>query len=165
MSDPEPGSKERLMTLLKDVRIAMMSTRGSDGHFHSRPMATSDIEFDGALYFLSSDHSGKVMDLQRDTDTILTYADEGKQLYIALRGDTEVITDKESIKAHWTASARGWFPKGPDDPEVALLKVTIREAEYWDAPNGKAVVLFAYAKAMLTGEKPGNIGEHGRLNL
>lgn len=165
MSDPEPGSKERLMELLKGARIAMMSTRGADGHFHSRPMATSDIEFDGALYFLSSDHSGKVMDLERDRDTILTYADEGKQLYIALRGETEVITDKEAIKQHWTASARGWFPKGPDDPEVALLKVTIREAEYWDAPNGKAVVLFAYAKAMLTGEKPGNIGEHERLTL
>ena len=165
MSDPEPGSKERLMTLLKDVRIAMMSTRGSDGHFHSRPMATSDIDFDGALYFLSNDHSGKIGDVERDVDTILTYADEGKQLYIALRGTTEVITDKAAIKQHWAASARGWFPKGPDDPEVALLKVTIREAEYWDAPNGKAVVLIAYAKAMLTGQKPGNIGEHGRLDL
>ena len=165
MSDPEPGSKERLMELLKDVRIAMMSTRGSDGHFHSRPMATSDIAFDGALYFLSNDHSGKVMDLERDKDTILTYANESKQLYIALRGDAEVITDKDAIKQHWTASARGWFPKGPDDPEIALLKVTIREAEYWDAPNGKAVVLFAYAKAMLTGQKPGNIGEHERLKL
>jgi general stress protein 26 len=165
MSDPEPGSKDRLMTLLKDVRIAMMSTRGSDGHFHSRPMATSDVEYDGALYFLSNDHSGKVMDLQRDADTLLTFANESKQLYIALRGDTEVITDKETVKKHWTASARGWFPKGPDDPEVALLKVTIREAEYWDAPNGKAVVLLAYAKAMLTGDKPGNIGEHGRLEF
>ena len=153
------------MTLIKQVKIAMMSTRGSDGHFHSRPMATSDVAFDRALYFLTNDHSGKIMDLEREPETILTYADEGKQLYIALRGESTVITDKETIKAHWLASARGWFPKGVDDPDIALIKTTIKDAEYWDAPNGKMVVLYAYAKAMLTGEKPGNIGEHARVNL
>ena len=61
-------------------------------------------------------------------------------------------------------SARGWFPKGTEDPELALIRVTIEDAEYWDAPNGKMVVLFAYAKAVLTGEKPGNIGEHARVD-
>jgi general stress protein 26 len=166
MSDPEPGSKDRLMTLLKDVGIAMMATRGADGHFHSRPMAKSDLsDPEGALFFLTNDHSGWVKDIARDSETLLTFANESKQLYIALRGETAVITDKGQIKEHWTPSARGWFPKGPDDPEIALLKVTIHDAEYWDAPNGKMVVLLAYAKAAVTGQKPGNIGEHERLSL
>lgn len=165
MTDVEQGSSDRLMTLLKEVRIAMIGTRGSDGHFHSRPMATSDVAFDGSLYFLSNDHSGKIADLKRDSETLLTYANESSQLYISLRGEGEVITDTDEVKKHWTASARGWFPKGPDDPEVALIKVSIHDAEYWDAPNGTMVVLFAYAKAMLTGHRPGNIGEHGRVTM
>ncbi len=165
MTTPDTGSSERLMTLLKDVRTAMMATRGPDGHFHSRPMATSDVDFDGALYFLTDDHSGKIEDLTREPETLLTYSDESKQIYISLRGEGEVITDKEVIKRHWTASARGWFPKGPDDPAVALVKVTIRDAEYWDAPNGKAVILYAYAKAMLTGKRPDHIGEHERVTM
>ena len=82
-----------------------------------------------------------------------------------MRGSAEVIHDRDTIKAHWTAAARGWFPKGTADPELALIKVRIHDAEYWDAPNGKVVVLFAYAKAVLTGEKPGNIGEHARVTL
>jgi general stress protein 26 len=28
-----------------------------------------------------------------------------------------------------------WFPKGKDDPEVALLRVTLEKAEYWDSPS------------------------------
>ena len=157
--------KAHLMALLKKVRIGMMSTRGNDGHFHSRPMATSDVEFDGSLYFLTDDHSGKVHDLAKEPETLVTYADEGQQVYVALRGTGELIHDTAQVKAHWTAAARGWFPKGPEDPEIALIKVTIEDAEYWDAPNGKMVVLLAYAKAVITGKRPGNIGEHERVNL
>ncbi len=165
MSDPDQGSRERVVELLKKVRTAMLSTRGPDGHFHSRPMATSDVEFDGSVYFLTNEHSGKIGDLEKDPEAIVTYSDEGKQIYVALRGHASVITDRDTIKQHWTASARGWFPKGTEDPELALIRVTIEEAEYWDAPNGKAVVLIAYAKAVLTGQKPGNIGEHARVDL
>ena len=163
MSDPD--TKTHLMDLIKKVHIAMLSTKGSDGHFHSRPMATSDVEFDGSLYFLTDDHSGKIHDLEREPEVIVTYADSGKQIYVALRGKGELLHDKEAVKKHWTAAARGWFPKGSDDPNIAVIKVAIEDAEYWDAPNGKMVVLIAYAKAMLTGERPGNIGEHERVNI
>ena len=159
------GSKERLLELLRKVRIAMLASRGPDGRFHSRPMATSDVEFDGSLYFLTDDRSGKIGDLSKDPEAIVTYSDASKQIYLALRGHAEVIRNREAIKAHWTAAARGWFPEGTDDPDVALIRVHVEDAEYWDAPNGKMVVLYAYAKAMLTGEKPGNVGEHARVSL
>ena len=29
---------------------------------------------------------------------------------------------------------KAWFPKGEDDPEIALIRVTAEKAEYWDAP-------------------------------
>lgn len=165
MSDAEQGSQERLVELLKKVRVAMFATRGPDDRFHSRPMATSDVEFDGSLYFLTDEHSGKIADVSKHPDAIVTYSDEGQQIYLSLRGHAEVILDKDIIKKHWTASARGWFPKGVDDPNIALIRVKIDDAEYWDAPNGKVVVLYAYAKAMLTGKRPENVGEHARVSL
>jgi general stress protein 26 len=165
MAEASTGSKDRLIHLLRKVRIAMLSTKGPDGRFHSRPMATSDVEFDGSLYFLTDDRSGKVGDLSKDPETLVTFSDETKQIYLALRGRAEVIRDRNAVKAHWTAAARGWFPEGTDDPDVALIRFHIEDAEYWDAPNGKMVVLYAYAKAVLTGEKPGNVGEHARVSL
>ena len=165
MSEAEQGSEQRLVELLKKVRIAMFASRGPDGRFHSRPMATSDVAFDGSVYFITDENSGKVDDLARDPETIVTYSDEGKQIYLSLRGRADVITDKDVIKQHWTASARGWFPGGADDPRVALIRVQVEDAEYWDAPNGKVAVLYAYAKAMVTGERPGNVGEHARVSI
>ncbi len=128
-------------------------------------MATSDVEFDGSIYFLTDERSGKIDDLIKNPEAIVTYSDEVKQIYLSLRGHASVIRDKDTIKQHWTAAARGWFPAGPEDPEVALIRVAIDDAEYWDAPHGKVVVLYAYAKALLTGKKPGDVGEHARVSL
>jgi general stress protein 26 len=165
MSEAKHGSQERLVELLKKVRVAMLATRGPDGRFHSRPMATSDVEFDGSVYFLTDERSGKIGDLLKDPEAIVTYSDEGKQIYLSLRGHAEVIRDKAALEAHWTVAARSWFPQGTVDPDLALIRVKIADAEYWDAPHGKVVVLYAYAKAMITGKRPGNVGEHARVSL
>ncbi len=49
---------------------------------------------------------------------------------------------------------RAWFPKGVEDPEIAILKVEVEQAEYWDAPNSTMVHLYGYVKAALTGSSP-----------
>ena len=46
-----------------------------------------------------------------------------------------------------------------------MIKVVVEEAEYWDAPSSKMVVLYAYAKGLVTGQKPGNVGEHERVAM
>ncbi|MGI4794501.1 MAG: pyridoxamine 5'-phosphate oxidase family protein [Janthinobacterium lividum] len=37
---------------------------------------------------------------------------------------------------------------------MALLKVAIDAAEYWDAPNSTMIHAYGYLKARLTGEAP-----------
>jgi hypothetical protein len=59
---------------------------------------------------------------------------------------------------------RTWFPKGVSDPEIALLKVEIDQAEYWDAPSSTMVYVTGYAKAALTGKSP-HPGENEKLQL
>ena len=33
-----------------------------------------------------------------------------------------------------------WFPEGKDDPEIALLRVNLEKAEYWDSPSSTVVI-------------------------
>lgn len=153
------------MEIVKDLGIAMLSTRGPDGKFHSRPMAVSDAEFEGKLYFLTDVRSGKTHDLETDPETIVTLSDAKAQKYVAMRGRGAITTDKAAVREHWTPSAKAWFPKGVDDPDIAVITVDIEDAEYWDAPSNKFVVLYAFAKAVATGHKPGNVGEHERVSL
>jgi general stress protein 26 len=42
-------------------------------------------------------------------------------------------------------------PEGKDDPDIAVLRVDISQAEYWDAPSSTMLHLWGYAKAVTTG--------------
>ena len=68
----------------------------------------------------------------------------------------------------WTSTGSSrckvWFPKGKEDPEVALLEVTVKQAEYWDAPSSTMLHAYGYVKAVVTGESP-QPGGHGTVKL
>lgn len=165
MAGTDKDAQKKLMELIEGMHIGMLATRGADGRFRSRPMALADAEFDGHLYFLTGDNSGKVHDLERDKETVVTFANPSKSSYVALRGEAAISTDRATVKKHWSERARGWFPKGSDDPNLAVIAVKIDEAEYWDTPSGTMVVAYGYAKAVLTGEPVKDVGDHAKVKL
>ncbi len=148
-----PEIREKLWSMMKGIQFAMLTT-DDGGHLRARPMAASQQGFDGTLWFFTRASSHKVTEVGADQQVGITYADAGKQDYVSLSGTAVLVTDKASIEAHWSEYVRTWFPKGKDDPEIALLKVTIAAAEYWDAPNSTMVHAYGYLKAVLTGESP-----------
>ena len=48
---------------------------------------------------------------------------------------------------------RSLFPKGLEDPDLALLRIDIEKAEYWDSPGTVVGRAYAIAKALVTGDK------------
>ena len=143
----------KLVDKIKDIRIAMMTTAEADGSLHSRPMYTHEPEADGTLWFFTEQDSKKIDEVKKDRHVNLGYANPDDNLYVAITGTANVITDRAKIKELWGESLRGWFPKGSDDPNIALLKVTIESGEFWDTPNSTLLRAYAYAKAVLTGER------------
>jgi hypothetical protein len=56
-----------------------------------------------------------------------------------------------------------WW-KGPEDPNVCVLRVNPLVAELWDGPSSKAIAIYEFAKAKLTGEQP-NLGENRKVTI
>jgi general stress protein 26 len=83
---------------------------------------------------------------------------------VSLSGRASITQDRDQIDKRWNAGAKAWFPKGKDDPQVALLRVDVAQAEYWDAPSSKMVVAAAYIKSRLTGQTP-HVGDHAKVEL
>lgn len=130
----------------------MMTTVEKSGSLRSRPMYTQQLEFDGELWFFTSDDSGKVAEIQADSDVNLTYAEPKDDLYVSVSGKADLVRDRSKIDELWNPSLKAWFKGGKDDPHIALLRVTVTEAEYWDDNHSKMSQLFGMAKAALTGE-------------
>jgi general stress protein 26 len=149
-----------VLSLLKDANIGMMVTRHVGGEMHARPMGTNHAEFDGVLWYLTSLSSEKIEDIETLADVVVTYADPARNHYVSITGEASVIRDRAKVKEHWFEAARTWFPDGPDDPDVGLIRVDVTKATYWDAPSSTMIYAYGYVKSLVTG-KPPKGGEEG----
>ena len=157
-------SLAKIQDLIKDIRIAMLSTAGEDGKIYSRPMATQQTRFQGELWFLTRQDSGKVNEIRHDAHVNVAYADPKGSSFVSLAGQAEVSRDRARIHELWNPMYKAWFPDGEEDPEIAALKVTVEDAEYWEAPSNALVRNFQILRAAATkGSTP--VGEHAHITL
>jgi hypothetical protein len=59
----------------------------------------------------------------------------------------------------WQFEQRAYYPEGPGDERLGLLRVQIDRAEYWIAP-GRPSYVFAALKAAVTGVPAGVVGKN-----
>jgi general stress protein 26 len=157
-------SNEKLAKLIKGIKIAMMTTVETDGTLRSRPMATQQQEFSGDLWFFTGKSSHKVVEIGKDYHVNLSYADPSANRYISVTGTAELVNDHEKAEELWNPILKAWFPKGLEDPDLALLKVTPTKAEYWDSGNSTIVQVIGFVKAVVTGQRA-KPGDHAQLSL
>ena len=159
-------AREQLWELVKDIRMAMFTTRHSNGHLHSRPMTTQNtgLDEDESLWFFMSRGSEAVADLASDAVVNISYADPGDDRYVSISAKAVVVENAAMKERLWSKMAAAWFPGGVTDPDLALVQARILHAGYWDTEQSKIVQLFHIAKAVVTGEPP-KLGEHAQIRL
>jgi len=169
MSSSDSGDEwTRLIELISKAKFAMMATGTGDGQIRSRPMATQDVYHQqrGELWFFTGHHSSKVDELQHNPHLNLGYIGDGQSLFISVSGKGELCLDKAKMQELWNPVLKAWFPQGLDDPEIALIKVTVTQAEYWNNASPKVVQLYGYVKAVVTGEPHKGEGqEHKKISM
>lgn len=156
---------QKLGKLIKGIRVAMLTTVQEDGSLHCRPMATQEVDFDGDLWFFTSASSPKISEIKHDQHVNVAYASPEDNRYVSVCGRVEIVRDRKKAEELWSPYVKGWFPKGPDDPDLVLLKVKVLWAEYWDSPHATAVRLAGFLKATLTGKPLESPGDTGTINL
>ena len=113
--------------------------------------------FDGDLWFFTRASAPKVEEVEHEHQVNVAYADPSDQLFVSVSGTANLVRDKAKADQLWTPAMKAWFPGGTEDPDVALLKVHVEKAEYWDTPNSTFVHIVGFVKATVTGKayKPG----------
>jgi general stress protein 26 len=127
-------------------------------------MGTQQVEFDGDLWFFTGASTPKAQEIEKDRNVNVSYAEPKANKYVSVSGLATVVHDRQKAQELWNPLFKTWFPKGLDDPNLALLKVTVTQAEYWDAPSSSFVSLAGFVKVLATGHLP-EIGENKKLEL
>jgi len=155
---------KKLEEMIQDIEIAMLTSVDEDGALRSRPMATQQRPFDGELWFFTYAQSHKVLEINKDHHVNVAYAAPAKNRYVSVSGLAHLVTDKAKIHALYNPVLKAWFPDGPETDGIALLKITVSSAEYWDAPNNAMVKVAGLVKATFT-RQPYQPGEHDIIDL
>tara|TARA_R110002095_G_scaffold124135_2_gene107847 strand:+ start:2613 stop:3125 length:513 start_codon:yes stop_codon:yes gene_type:complete len=139
MNQQEKHSQERhqaietLRELISDIQICMLATHSPEHGLRSRPMITGRHEFDGDLWFFTHKDDPKVAEIQNNPLVNLVYSQPDRDRYVSISGQAELVCDQQKTELLWKDELNEWFPKGPSDSKLVLIRVHVCEAEYWDA--------------------------------
>jgi general stress protein 26 len=140
----------------------MVTTHDIDGEMRSRPLTLIELEDDATMWFFIERRSELARDVADEARISATFADTADSWYVAVAGSAYVVHDPQKVEALWTPLATAWFPDGPHDRSLGLLRVDVDHVEYWKPGAGGKLMQFAsIAKAALTRERAKNEGEHG----
>jgi general stress protein 26 len=156
---------EKIRSLLKDLPIAFMVTVQGD-EVVARPIGVVGDHgaFDGSLWFITDRRSRKVQAIESGASTTLLFQNDREGTYMQLTGHATVVEDPARLRALYTPVQRTWFPDGPDDPHITLLRFDATMANYWDGHASMIRLIAAFAKSAITGS-PGASGNAGTAFL
>jgi general stress protein 26 len=154
---------DRAWDIIEKVGVCMLTTRSSKGEMRSRPLEARPSREEGCIYVVTDVRSAKEYEIERDPHIGLTFIDQQGNAYLALAANGAISAKTAQIKRWWRSTDSVWW-KGPDDPNVCVLQAELTSGSLWDGPSSKAVELFEFIKAKVTGAKP-NLGENRKADV
>jgi general stress protein 26 len=162
-------ARQHLWRLIADMKFGMLTTLHDDGaaqRLRSRPITTQNKNLDEGMLWMFVARHGEITDALRQTATAcMSYSSPDDDNYVCVSGSARVVDDNAKKRELWSAMAKAWFPDGVDDPNLALVGLSIEHAEYWDVKDGKLTQLAKMAGAALTGSTPKDMAEHQEVKL
>ncbi|THH02078.1 hypothetical protein EW026_g710 [Hermanssonia centrifuga] len=163
-----------LHAIVKKVKTAMLTTRDTDGHMHSRAMAPAGpyVATQVNLVFIANKASHKFEEIQNDAHVNVSFYDEQNTNWASYCGIAKVSQDKDLIAKHWSSMTSAWFGDLKDgvhkgdqhDPRVTVIEILVDEVRYWLSTESTVAKMVDISTAALTGRAsaPGELRTIGK---
>jgi general stress protein 26 len=153
----------RVWDVVEQASVCMMTTSFRDG-LRARPLEPRADRESGVIWFLTDRRGAKDDEIETNPEVCLTFVNSKEKVYLSLSGIASVSRDIEQSKDLWNVKQQVWWPAGPTDPNVLVIRFEPLLAEIWDGPASSAVASFEFTKALATGKKP-NLGEKRKRSV
>jgi len=154
--------RDRVWDIVERAGVCMLTTHSAEG-LRARPVEPRLERAANLIWIVTDLRSGKEYEIEAEHDVGLTFMDKSEKAYLSITARAEVRRDNAKAAEIWRSGDNLWW-KGPDDPNVCVLRITPFTAELWDGPASAAVAAFEFVKARLTGAKP-NLGENRKVTV
>ena len=163
--DIEPAAAEErgaLWERLAKETVAMLVTHDASGTPIARPVQPVRVE-DGRLWIFTAVDGDIARDIERGAEVHVVYANPQRELFVSLNGSARLVVDPAKARELWSPLAGAWYPAGPDDANLALVRMDVHRGDYWDMKDAKLVRFFKLAAAAAAGTQADDIATHRRF--
>ena len=132
--------KQKFWKALADSPFVMLQL-DADADSAAPMTAQLDEDANHAIWFFTS-RSNRFAALGAAT---ATFASKGHEVFARFAGMLEEETSAAVKDAHWNNFVEAWFPGGPNDPDLLMMRMDLGDASIWAGDLG----LLATAKMAL----------------
>lgn len=159
----EISHRDRVWEIVDKAGICMMVTRFADG-LRARPLEARPDKHEGLIWFITDVRGTKDDEIAAHHEICLTFISPEDKAYLSISGRAETLRDTGKAEELWNKTQTAWWPDGPSDPNVRVIRFEPERAELWDGPKSSAVAAYEFRKARATGEPP-DLGENRKSTV
>jgi len=153
----------RIWNLLEESGVGMLTTRFAGG-LRARPLEARLDRDHGVIYFIVDVRGLKDDEIEAAPDVCFTLTNAHDKAYLSLAARAEVLRDPLLAAKFWKKTDDVWWPGGPEDRHVRVLRLEPSLAELWDGPASREVARYEFARARATGEEP-DLGQNRKATV
>lgn len=154
-------NRDRVWDVLERSSVGMLTTC-FEGGLRARPLDARPDRTAGVIFFVIDVRGLKDNEVKARPDVCFTVIDAEQHAYLSITGHATTLYDEALLRKVWKRSDDVWWPGGPQDENVRLLRLEPSTADLWDGPASSSVAAFEMSKARLTGQEP-NLGENRKV--
>lgn len=155
---------QKFKELIDHSPICHFLTRLDQRPLPTRPMATQEVDDEGNFWFLASHDSELDSDIVKDCYVQLLYSNSKNPEFLSIFGAATLVDDMAKQRALFGPLAKTWFPKGPEDPDLCVIKVKPMDGYYWDTKHGTMITLLKRAASAVIGKRSEE-GVKGKISI
>ena len=127
----EEEARRKALALVERSEIALVGSNGEDGHPWIKAMLKMETEGLKTVWFSTNTSSRRVAQFLRDVRASVYFVDLSDWMGLMLRGEIEVLSDRESRKRLWRDGYERYYPLGVSDPDYTVLRFNAVSANYY----------------------------------
>ena len=159
----EHSNLKRVWDIIESVGVCMLTTQAG-GRLRARPVEPRPDPKSGVIFVVTDVRSAKQEEIEAKPDVNLVFIDAKAKAYLSISARACVTKDICTLEEVWRLTDSVWWPGGPTDSNLCLLRIEPQTGELWDGPASTAVAVFEFAKAFATGTQPA-LGQNRKVTV
>lgn len=159
----EKDPRAALSDMLDGVHAGMLGLSGQTSGF--QPMTHHADGDTGTLWFISSTETDLVQALGAPQPADYVIVSKGHDAHASLRGTLSHIHNDAKLDTLWGPMAAAWFPKGRQDPTVALLRFDPADGQIWASSTSVLKFGMEMLRANMDSDHQPDLGQTATLHF